>query len=392
METSLGMSDIDFDGVHDRRNTDSGKWDKYAGEDILPMWVADMDFRAPQVIIDVIKQRADHGIFGYGAAPAELKSVIIKRLDRMYDWQVNEEDILFLTGVVPGLNLACRGLIDSGESAVTVVPVYHPFLSAPGNWGHKLHRVRAGFVKGKWSFPQQEFEESLADNPDIKLMLLCNPFNPIGRLLDRGELEGIIESCYEHDVLISSDEIHCDLLFDNRQHIPTASISPEAADITITFLAPTKTFNLAGLGGSVAIIQNEEIRERFEQAKEGAMSSINVFAYTSMLTAYRDCETWRLELIKYLQANRDYLSDRIACMPGISMSPVEATYLAWLDVSKLELADAMAFFENAGVGLSDGAQFDGQGFMRLNFGCPRDTLVEACNRIEEAVHSTNRSL
>ncbi|MEO2173200.1 MAG: PatB family C-S lyase [bacterium] len=381
------MSDIDFDSVQDRRDTDSNKWGKYAGENILPMWVADMDFRAPQAIIDAIKHRADHGIFGYGAAAAELKSVIIERLDRLYEWKVDEEDILFLTGVVPGLNLACRGLVDSSESVVTVVPVYHPFLSAPGNWGRILHRVRADFVNGKWPFPQQKFEKALTDNPDIRLMLLSNPFNPIGRLLDSSELEKIVESCYENDVLISSDEIHCDLLFDNRRHVPTASVSQEAADITITFLAPTKTFNLAGLGGSVAIIQNREIRERFEQAKEGAMSSVNIFAYTSMLTAYRDCETWRLELIKYLQANRDYLADRIARMPGISMSPVEATYLAWLDVSKLELTDAMAFFETAGVGLSDGAQFDGPGFMRLNFGCPRDTLVEACNRIEEAVHS-----
>ncbi len=381
----------DFDVVHNRRGTDSAKWAKYAGKDILPMWVADMDFRSPQVIIDDIKERADHGVFGYAMPTDELSAVIINRLKDKYDWQTHEEEIVYLTGVVPGLNLACRGLVKPGESVVTVTPVYHPFLSAPDNWGHKLHRIKAGYDNGEWTFPHEELDSMLGKHPDIKLLLLCNPFNPIGRLLNREELERIVQICLSHDVLICSDEIHCDLLLDGRQHVPTATISPEAADQTISLLAPTKTFNLAGFGGSFAVIKNPEIREAFEQAKSGTMSVINIFALSSMLLAYRDCEPWRLELIKYLEANRDYLAARIADIPGIGMSPVEATYLAWLDVSALKLNDAMGFFEDAGVGMSDGAQFDGEGFMRLNFACPRETLIKACDRLEEAAHKLHAS-
>ena len=378
---------IDFDTVLNRRDTDSGKWARYAGTNILPMWVADMDFKAPLEIIDGMKERADHGIFGYASPPPELPGVIIERMARMYNWQVHEDEIQFLPGVVPGLNIASRGLVSPGESIITATPIYYPFLSAPDNWGLKLHRIRAGNTGGEWSFPQDELESTLADNPDIKLLLLCNPFNPIGRLLNKKELKRIIETCLKYDVLICSDEIHCDLLFDDRKHVPTASISSEAADITVTLMAPTKTFNLAGVGGSVAIIKNPDIRERFMEARKGTLVGVNVFAYTSMLIAYRDCESWRQELIGYLQANRDYLADRIKNIPGISMSPVEATYLAWLDVSQLALADAMSFFEDAGVGFSDGAQFDGEGFMRFNFACPRETLIEACDRIENAAIS-----
>jgi len=378
---------IDFDTVLNRRDTDSGKWARYAGTNILPMWVADMDFKAPLEIINGMKERADHGIFGYASPPPELPGVIIERMARMYNWQVHEDEIQFLPGVVPGLNIASRGLVSPGESIITATPIYYPFLSAPDNWGLKLHRIRAGNTGGEWSFPQDELESTLADNPDIKLLLLCNPFNPIGRLLNKKELKRIIETCLKYDVLICSDEIHCDLLFDDRKHVPTASISSEAADITVTLMAPTKTFNLAGVGGSVAIIKNPDIRERFMEARKGTLVGVNVFAYTSMLIAYRDCESWRQELIGYLQANRDYLADRIKNIPGISMSPVEATYLAWLDVSQLALADAMSFFEDAGVGFSDGAQFDGEGFMRFNFACPRETLIEACDRIENAAIS-----
>ncbi|MDP7575971.1 MAG: PatB family C-S lyase [Pseudomonadales bacterium] len=378
---------IDFDTVLNRRDTDSGKWARYAGTNILPMWVADMDFKAPLEIINGMKERADHGIFGYASPPPELPGVIIERMARMYNWQVHEDEIQFLPGVVPGLNIASRGLVSPGESIITATPIYYPFLSAPDNWGLKLHRIRAGNTGGEWSFPQDELESTLADNPDIKLLLLCNPFNPIGRLLNKKELKRIIETCLKYDVLICSDEIHCDLLFDDRKHVPTASISSEAADITVTLMAPTKTFNLAGVGGSVAITKNPDIRERFMEARKGTLVGVNVFAYTSMLIAYRDCESWRQELIGYLQANRDYLADRIKNIPGISMSPVEATYLAWLDVSQLALADAMSFFEDAGVGFSDGAQFDGEGFMRFNFACPRETLIEACDRIENAAIS-----
>lgn len=375
----------DFDVVLNRRNTNSAKWDKYADTDILPMWVADMDFKVPQQIVDAIKERADHGAFGYNTPPAELKDVIIARLERLYGWEVHKHEILFLAGVVPGLNQACRGLVKADESVVTATPIYFPFLSAPENFKRTLHRVPTTRVDGTWPFPVADLGRTLEDNSDCRLLLLCNPFNPIGRLLDKEELSGIVETCHKNKAWICSDEIHCELPLAGRRHIPTASISPEAAEITVTLMAPTKTFNLAGLGGAVCIIQNPELLARFKAGGKGMSAKLSTFAFISMLVAYRDCEPWREELLGYLQSNCEYLADRIEKIPGISMSPVEATYLAWLDVSDLNLNDAMGFFESAGVGLSDGAQFDGEGFMRLNFACAREILVEACDRIEAAV-------
>ena len=378
---------IDFDLAVDRQGSNSAKWDRYAGTDILPMWVADMDFKVPQQIIDAISERAAHGVFGYDSAPMEVREVIIDRMKTLYDWDVAMEEILFLPGVVAGLNQACRSLVDVDESVITATPVYFPFLSAPENWGRKLHRIPCGNAQGAWSFPVEQMAASMAENTETRLLLLCNPFNPIGRLLDTGELSNIVEICRENDVWICSDEIHCELLLDDRRHVPTATISREAEEITITMMAPTKTFNLAGLGGSFAIIKNPRLREKFMQGGKGMTSRLTTFAYISMLVAYRDCEPWRRELLRYLQANRDYLVKRIDAIAGISMSPVEATYLAWLDVSMLKLDDAMTFFESAGIGLSDGPQFDGQGYMRLNFACPMETLVEACDRIENAVNN-----
>ena len=377
----------DFDLVLNRRGSNSTKWDRYAGTDILPMWVADMDFKVPQQIIDAISERAAHGVFGYDSVPTELREVIIARMKVLYDWEVAMEEILFLPGVVAGLNQACRSLVDPDESVITATPVYFPFLSAPENWGRKLHRIPCGNAQGTWSFPVEQMAASMAENTETRLLLLCNPFNPIGRLLDTEELSNIVEICRENNVLICSDEIHCELVLDDKRHVPTAMISSEAEEITVTMMAPTKTFNLAGLGGSFAIIKNPGLREKFVQGGRGMTSRLTTFTYISMLVAYRDCDPWRRDLLRYLQANRDYLAKRIDAIAGISMSPVEATYLAWLDVSMLKLDDAMTFFEAAGIGLSDGPQFDGKGYMRLNFACPMETLVEACDRIENAVNN-----
>ena len=376
----------EFDVVFDRRDTSSSKWDRYSGTDILPMWVADMDFKSPPAIIQAIKRRADQGIFGYHSQqPQELTSILIQRLKRLYDWQVNAEEILFTPGVVPALNQTCRSLVRSGESIVTVTPVYFPFLDTANNWHRKLYRVPANYTDHQWSFPVDELAEMITSNPDIRLLLLCSPLNPVGKMLTKNQLHSIVEVCKSNQVTICSDEIHCELLFDDRKHIPTASVSGDAKDICITLMSATKTFNLAGLGGSIVIIKNPELREKYLQGGRGIMPNVTTFAFTTMLTAYRDCDQWREALLRYLQANRDYLARRIESIEGISMNQVEATYLAWLDVRALKLDDAMEFFEHAGIGLSDGEQFEGPGFMRLNFACPRATLVEACDRIERAV-------
>jgi cystathionine beta-lyase len=219
---------------------------------------------------------------------------------------------------------------------------------------------------------------------DAGLLLLCNPYNPVGRCLKRPELERIVEICRQNDIVICSDEIHCDLIFDGRRHVPTASLSPEAADIAVTLMAPSKTFNLAGFGGSFAIIQNPGLREKFKGERRGIVGNVGIMAYESMVAAYRDCEDWRQALIAYLQGNRDYLYAELNQIDGIRMNYVEGTYLAWLDVSSLGVKDPPAYFESHGIGMSEGYRFGDDRFMRLNFGCARSMLEEAVSRIKTA--------
>lgn len=373
---------IDFDAIVDRTHTDSTKFDKYRDTGILPLWVADMDFRSPQPIVDALTARAQHGVFGYTHVPDELIEVIIRRLARLYDWQVTPEDLVFFPGVVAGLNLACRAHTRPGESVITSVPIYPPFMSAPEYSERRLVKVPAPYEEGEWRFPLAGLETAAAD---ARLLLLCSPYNPIGRALERSELEAIVQICKRRNIVICSDEIHCDLMFDGRRHIPTATVSRDAADITVTLMAPSKTFNIAGFGGSFAVIQNPALREQFRRAMRGIVPGVNIMAWVSMLAAYRDCEDWHRQLMAYLEANRDYLAQAFADMPGIRMNRVEATYLAWLDVSALNLDDPPAFFEGAGLGMSEGYRFGDDRFMRLNFGCARSVLEEAIARFRRAL-------
>lgn len=374
---------MNFDTLNNRQGTFSSKWDKYTGRDVIPLWVADMDFKSPQPVLDALHKRVDHGIFGYTKAPAPLLDVILERIAGDYDWQLNPEDIVFMPGVVPGLNMACR-MIDPHLKVATTTPVYYPFLSAPVYSGRGLLSCEAEFRDDRWHFPVQELTDILRQG-NVGVLLLCSPYNPIGRLLTRDELERTARVCADNEVVICSDEIHCDLVFDGGEHIPTATLGAEVADNTITLMAPSKTFNIAGLGGSFAIVQNRDLRKKFIRQSRGIMPDINLLAYEAMLAAYRDCDDWHQQLISYLQGNRDLLYKEIGSMPGIEMNRVEATYLAWLDIRQLELENPMAFFEQAGLGLSDGSQFGGPGFMRLNFGCPRSLLHEAIERLDKAV-------
>lgn len=375
----------DFDAIIDRSNTHSIKYDKYRDTKILPLWVADMDFRSPEPIVEALIERARHGVFGYTEAPDELIELIVRRLAELYDWQIAREDLVFLPGVVPALNLACRAFTRRAERVISLVPIYPPFMSAPEFSERALGKVPAVYDKARatWGLPFDALDTAMRD--DAGLFLLCNPYNPVGRCLTRDEIECVVDICRQNDVVICSDEIHCDLLFDGRQHIPTATISREAAEITVTLMAPSKTFNLAGFGGSFAVIQNPELREKFERARQGIMPSVNIMAYVAMLSAYRDCEDWYRALIGYLQKNRDYLYERLNDLPGISMNRVEATYLAWLDVSALGLEDAPAFFESIGIGMSEGYRFGDDRFMRLNFGCSRRLLEETVRRFEKGL-------
>jgi cystathionine beta-lyase len=375
----------DFDEVVDRQDTASEKWEKYRGRDIIPMWVADMDFRSPPVVLEALRRRTEHGVFGYTGASPELVDAVLEMLERDYDWHIDAKWIVWMPGLVAGLNVTCRAVGSEGDDVLTLVPVYPPFLSAPRYSRRGVVGIRLHEASNCWSI---DFERlAAAVTAKTRLFMLCNPHNPVGRVFARHELERLAELCLSRDIVTCADEIHCGLVLDPaRRHIPIATLDPEVAQRTITLMAPSKTFNLAGLGCSFAIIPSEVLRRRFLEAKAGIVPMINPYGYLAAQTAYTHGEPWRQELIAYLRRNRDLLAASLSQMPGgLSMAPVEGTYLAWIDLRRASLADPVHFFEEAGVGLQDGRDFDGPGFVRLNFGCRRALLQQAIERMSIAL-------
>jgi cystathionine beta-lyase len=344
-----------------------------------------MDFCSPPAVIEALHRRTDHGIFGYTNASPELVDTVVGMLERDFGWSVDPAWLVWLPGLVSGLNVTCRAVGEDGDDVLTLVPVYPPFLSAPRHSRRGLVRVRLREDSNRWSIDFDRLKAALTARS--RLFLLCNPHNPVGRVYDRAELERLAEWCLGAGITVCADEIHCGLVLDpERPHIPLASLGREVAERTITLMAPSKTFNLAGLGCSFAVIPAEPLRRSFLQAKAGIVPMINPYGYLAAQVAYRDCEDWRLALLSYLRRNRDVLAEALLAMPGgLSMAPVEGTYLAWLDIRRAGLDEPVRFFEEAGVGLQDGREFDGPGFVRLNFGCPHSVLVEALARMKRAL-------
>lgn len=380
---------FDFDTAIDRRNTGSNKWSRYPA-DVLPMWVADMDFAVAPEIVAALQRRIAHPIFGYGAARDELRATIVAMLERMYGWSVSPEALVFLPGVEPGFNMALNAFLKSGDGVVVQTPMYRPILVAPGHWGMRRIDVQLqGGGDGAYRTDLAALGRAL---DQAKALLFCNPHNPTGKVFARDELVAIAAACAARDVLIVSDEIHCDLLFDGRRHIPIAALSPEIASRTITLMSASKTFNVAGLKTAFAIVPDASLRERYAAARLGMVDSNNVIGLEATQAAFAHGEEWRQALIAYLQANRDWLAEAVATrLPGIKMRKPEGTFLAWLDCGALGLgADLAKFFvEHAKVGMSAGTEFgeSGRDFMRLNFGCTRATLEDGVARIEKALKS-----
>ena len=292
--------------------------------------------------------------------------------------------VVVLSGLVSGLNVTARAVGEVCDDVLTSIPIYPPFLSAPKNQDRTLSKFTMVKNGDRWGFDIDAFEKAIT--PKTKMFILCNPHNPLGRIFSKEELLQVAEMCEKHDMIICSDEIHCDLLLDQtKQHIPTAALSPEIAERTITLMAPSKTFNIAGIGLSFAIISNEKLRNQFHRAMQGIVPHPNLFGYTAALAAYRDSNDWLAELLDYLSENEKIVQDRINNIPGLSTTPVEATYLAWTDARDLPVDNPHQFFEDAGVGLSNGRDFHGRGFVRLNFGCPRAMLIGALDRMQNAV-------
>lgn len=374
-----------FDEVIDRTGTSSMKWQKYANEDIIPLWVADMDFKAPVDVLTAMESVTKHGILGYTIASDELFNVVIERLARLHNWKVKKEWIVWLPGLVPGLTLACQSVGQAGDAVMTTVPVYGPFMKCPEAAERALLKVPMMLVDGRYTFDFEAIKDAIT--PTTKLFLLCNPYNPAGTVFTKTELQQLLDICLEHQIMICADEIHCDLIIDEtKTHVSIASLSTAAENQTITLLSPSKTFNIAGLGGSFAVIPNPEIRARFERLRYTSTPMLSPYAYAAMLVAYRDCQPWHNELMHYLRKNHDYVLERTNNLPGFKMMPLEATFLAWIDARNAGIDNVGQFFESAGVGISDGAVFfDGKGFLRLNFGCPKSVLEQAFDRIEAAL-------
>ena len=388
----------DFDTPVDRRATDSQKWQKYAGQDILPLWVADMDFRAPPEVIAALHARVEHGVFGYARPTHRTIEAVVAAMQARHGWRIEPSWLVWLPGLVVGLNVTARAFARAGEAVLCNTPVYPPFMSAPGQQDRAVITVplvlrpaagpaSSSAAGGRWEVDWEAMERAVT--PQTRLFFLCNPHNPVARVFGRDELARLAEFCLRHDLILCSDEIHCDLILDDLPHVPTGTLGGDIARRTVTLMAPSKTYNIPGFGTSLAIIPDASLRTQFLRTSTGIVAEVNCLGYTACEAAYRQGEPWRQALLAYLRGNRDFLLDYAAReLPGVSVAaPIEATYLAWLDVKALGLKNPVAHFEHHGVGLSDGRYFGAEpgSHLRLNFGCPRATLAEALGRMKRAL-------
>jgi len=381
----------DFDRVIPRRNTDASKWTTY-GDDILPMWIADMDFQAPPPVIAALEQRAQHGIYGYPLRPASYYEAIIEWMRKRHGWDIKGEWIAHSPGVVTGLVLAVHAFTQPGDKIIIQPPVYPPFSAIVQSNGRQLALNPLRNENGYYRIDLDHLEKQMDQR--TRALMLCSPHNPVGRVWSKDELVALGELCLRKNILIFSDEIHSDLILRGHKHVPLAMLSPALAEITLTFIAPSKTFNLPGLYTAAAIIPNHRLHTQFAIALENfGLNTSNTFGMVGLEAAYRYGEEWLEALLDYLQANVDYAIQFFRQrLPHIHVVPPEGTYLLWLDCRNLGLDQAglrNLFLKRAKVALNEGHTFGpgGEGFMRMNIGCPRATLQEGLERIERAVNS-----
>ena len=376
---------FDFDRPIDRVQYDSFKWCRYP-KDILPMWVADMDYATSPAIQAALKKEIEHGVLGYCWHKPVLVEVVIERLQRIYNWSVQADWLVWLPGVVAGLAASVRTVGEEGQAILVNTPIYHHFLSIPEQAKRRLNCVPLHCVEGRWTFDFDAIRAAISDQ--TRLFFLCNPHNPVGTVYRKDELEMLTEICSENNLVICSDDIHCDLILDRQlQHVPIAQACPEYQHRTITLMAPSKTFNLAGVNASFAIIPDSTLRRQFRAQIDHILPLTTAMAYTAAIAAYRDSEHWHTELLGYLRRNRDTLEAAIAEIPELSMTHVEATYLGWIDTSRLATDDAHGLFLKYGLGFSNGLDFGDANFQRINFACTYSNLLEAIRRIKAAVES-----
>jgi cystathionine beta-lyase len=376
---------FDFDLPIARRGTGCIKYDRRPELD--PFWVADMDFASAPEILAALHQRVDHGVFGYAQAHESLHQTIDHYLKSRRNAEIPREHIIHLGGLVPALSLAARAFCRDDGAVMTCTPVYPPFIGVHHDAHVDLITVDHIEIDGKWTFDWQAMERAIT--PATRVFLLCNPQNPLGRVFDRNEIETLARFCDAHDLVLVSDEIHCDLIFDeiSTPHISALSLPPDLARRTITLLSPSKTWNIAGLGFAIAIIPDDTLRRKFSAARGHTLAEINALSYYAAEAAYQHGEPWRQQLISYLRANRDTLVSFIndSC-PGLTAKPGDATYLAWIDARAMAVENPAQHFEkNAALFLSDGAFFGWPGWIRFNFGCPRHRMLEGLEKLRAAL-------
>lgn len=375
-----------FERTLERRGTGSLKWSRYEGRDVLPMWVADMDFVSADPIIAALHRRIDHGVFGYSTAHPGVAEAVCGHLQRVHGVTIDPSWIVWMPGMVVGLAM-CAGLAgEPGDDIMTFTPVYPPFLKVHKDAGRNLITVPLSDDGGRYTFDFAAMEQALT--PRTRLIMLCSPHNPVGRVWTRAELDALAAFCVKHDLLLVSDEIHCDLLLEpeSAPHTTALKLEGDIRSRCITLMAASKTYNIPGLGLSFAIIPDDSLRRRFALTKNTFVAEISPLSFHATAAAFNECESWRQSLCRYLRRNRDTVTAFLAeKAPSVKMPHMEATYLAWLDVRALNLPQPAAHFEAHGLALSNGADFGAPGFVRLNFGCPLATLEEGLRRFAAAL-------
>ena len=371
-----------FDKFVSREGSYSLKWEKYAGTDILPFWVADMDLPTPPFVLDAVRLRARHPIHGYSTVPDSLTEALRERASNDFGWSIEEDWVVWIPGIVPGMNLALRTLLPDTAPTVAMSPVYPPILRMPTLVGCPGRLSELVLDSGRWVM---DFEDLDQKARQAKSLIFCNPQNPTGRMYSRSELLQLADVASRHDLTIISDEIHWGLVLEpTLRHIPIASLDTEIARRTVTFIAATKTYNMAGLNVGAAIIPHAGMRRQFAGAVDHTIGMPSALPMAASEAAYRDRSSWRIDLCEYLRGNRDMLESAVNRIDGLRTTRVEGTHLAWIDARVLGVANPQEHFERFGVGLSDGADFGCQGFVRFNFATPRSLLRTGLERLREA--------
>ena len=373
---------IEFDQPIDRQNTDSIRWDRY-DKDVIPLWVADMDFRSPACVIEALKKRVEHGIFGYTHEPKELKEKIVDYVYLQFNWKISEDWIVFIPSVVSGLYSAASQYAKKDDHILVPRPVYHHLRWAPQKAERDFSEVELICENNRIYINESTLQDRKEKN--TSLFMFCNPHNPGGTVYSKKELEAIANFCIKNNILICSDEIHAGMVLDDKKHIPIASISSEISKKTITLMSLNKTFNFPGVGTAWAISENKELRDSIRQGVGTIIPETQIFGYTSTLAALDEGEAWRKNLLQYLKKNRKLVQEKMMTIKGLNLYTIEASYLAWISYEKSQYKDLSKLFVDHGVAVQPGSMFNEDKHFRLNFATQSNILEEALVRIQRAL-------